>query len=66
MVPMDDAPAGAHSECVIVPVLRGLLVDAAERVGHEAGVIVTSGNPDGPSLGTLTWPGRSVVTAQSP
>lgn len=64
---MDDAgPIGARSEYVIVPDLRGLLVDAAEDVGHEAGVIVTSGNPDGPSLGTLTWPGRWVVTRQSP
>ena len=66
MVAMDDAAVGAHSEYVIVPDLRGLLVDAAEGVGHDAGVIVTSSDTDGPSLGALTWPGRWVVTSQSP
>jgi PASTA domain len=49
-----------------VPDLVGMFVREARSVGHRAGVVVTSADLDGPPLGTLTWPGTWVVTAQRP
>lgn len=51
---------------VEVPNLIGLTVRAARKVGHDAGLVVTSTDVDGPPLGALTWPGTWVVTAQHP
>lgn len=52
-----------HTE---VPHLVGLTVRQARTTGHDAGVVVTSRDLDGPPLGELTWPGTWVVTAQDP
>ena len=49
-----------------VPHLVGLTVPEARERGHEAGVVVTSRDVDGPPLGALTWPGTWVVTGQAP
>jgi hypothetical protein len=51
---------------VAVPLLVGLTVREARRVGHDGGVVVTSADADGPPLGALTWPGIWIVTAQRP
>lgn len=49
-----------------VPHLVGLTVNQARKTGHEAGVVVTARDVDGPPLGALTWPGTWIVTAQDP
>jgi hypothetical protein len=51
---------------VEVPNLIGLPVSIARKIGHDAGVVVTTKDLDGPPLGALTWPGTWVVTAQDP
>jgi len=51
---------------VTVPLLTALTVREARRVGHNSGVVVTSADADGPPLGTRTWPGTWIVTAQRP
>jgi len=51
---------------VEVPDLIGLTVADARHAGHHAGLVVVSADPDGPPLGSLTWPGTWVVTAQHP
>jgi hypothetical protein len=51
---------------VAVPILAGMTVREARRVGHDSGVVVTSADIDGPPLGALTWPGTWIVTAQRP
>lgn len=61
---MDRNPAGVAR--VTVPLLVGMTVREARRVGHEGGVVVTSADIDGPPLGALTWPGTWKVTAQRP
>jgi hypothetical protein len=60
----DTAPASAAQ--AEVPHLVGLTVPEARLAGQQAGVVVTSADPDGPPLGALTWPGTWVVTAQHP
>ncbi|MEV7009934.1 PASTA domain-containing protein [Streptosporangium sp. NPDC051022] len=49
-----------------VPDLVGLTVHVARQTGHDAGLVVTSRDVDGPPLSVLTWPGTWVVTAQHP
>jgi len=39
-------------------------VRLARNAGHQAGVVVVSGNVDGSPLGGLRWPGVWIVTAQ--
>lgn len=51
---------------VTVPDLVGLEVPQARRLADSLDLFITSGNPDGPPIGALTWPGRWVVTAQRP
>jgi hypothetical protein len=51
---------------VEVPNFIGLTVPVAREIGHEAGVVVTAKDLDGPPLGALTWPGTWIVTAQDP
>ena len=55
------------SDLVVVPKFVGLPVLEARSLASSAHLVLTSGTPDGPPLGAaLTWPGRSVVTAQRP
>ena len=51
---------------VAVPDLVGLEVRQARGVADSFDLFITSGNPDGPPISALTWPGRWVVTAQRP
>jgi hypothetical protein len=51
---------------VQVPLLLGMAVRQARTTGHQAGVVVVSADIDGPPLGSLTWPGVWIVTAQRP
>ncbi len=51
---------------VTVPDMVGLMVTDARKVAWEAGVVIAAGDPDGPPVGALTWPGVWVVTAQAP
>ncbi|GAA2816884.1 PASTA domain-containing protein [Crossiella cryophila] len=53
-------------DMVEVPNLVGLTVPIARGLGHDAGLVVTGPDLDGPALGALTWPGTWVVTAQNP
>lgn len=55
-----------HAGQVELPDFVGLTVPVARKWGHDVGVVVTSVNLDGPPLGTLTWPGTWIVTAQEP
>jgi hypothetical protein len=55
-----------RADLVRVPSLVGMVVRNARNVGHQAGVVVVSGDIDGPPLGALTWPGLWIVTAQRP
>ena len=50
----------------VVPDLVGLLVSQSRDVGHDAAVVVTSSQLNGPPLGALTWPGRWSVVGQEP
>lgn len=61
---MSDKPQAVAS--VPVPNLVGLQVGDARALGHDSGVVVTSADPDGPSLGALSWPGRWLVDGQNP
>ena len=54
------------SERVVVPQFIGLPILHARGLANVAEVILTSGEPDGPPLGSRTWPGRWVVTEQDP
>jgi hypothetical protein len=56
----------APSEQVAVPDLVGLEVRQALSVADSLNLFVTSGNPDGPPIRALTWPGRWMVVAQRP
>jgi hypothetical protein len=51
---------------VEVPNFIGLTVPIARQIGHDTGIVITAKDLDGPPLGTLTWPGTWVVTAQEP
>lgn len=62
----DTRPVERTGQFAEVPDLRGLVVSAARETGHEAGLVVTSSDLDGPPLGALTWPGRWVVIEQTP
>lgn len=57
---------GPESAALVkVPDVLGLEVAVAQKTAWAAGVVLTSGDPDGPALRTLTWPGVWIVTAQS-
>lgn len=62
---MTQPGAKWRGECE-VPDLVGLTVPVARNVGHDAGFVVTAVDANGPPLGTLTWPGTWIVTAQHP
>ena len=57
--------AGPSAE-VALPDLVGLEVRRARGVADSLNLFITSGNPDGPPISALTWPGRWVVTSQRP
>ena len=51
---------------VIVPDLVGQPVHIAREIAADVGLALASGDPDGPGLGSRTWPGLFWVTAQDP
>jgi len=51
---------------VVVPDLIGMVVADAREAGHEAGVVVTAHDLDGPPLAALTWPDLWLVATQDP
>jgi hypothetical protein len=53
-------------QTVDTPNVVGVVVAEAVELGREAGVVVTSGQLDGPPLAALTWPGLWLVEAQDP
>ena len=62
---MERGDSGGAGQ-VQVPLLIGMDVRTARTTGHRAGVVVVSADVDGPPLGSLTWPGVWMVTAQRP
>ncbi len=58
--------ARSAPQSVVVPDFVGLSIQSARGVANSADVVLTSGRPDGPPLGALTWPGNWVVTGQDP
>ena len=46
--------------------MLGLDVHDARAKCNELRLVLVSTNVDGPPLGALTWPGRWIVTQQSP
>ena len=56
----------SERQMVIVPDLVGQPVHIAREMAAEVGVGLASGDPDGPGLGSRTWPGLFWVTAQEP
>ena len=54
------------TEPVVVPDLVGQPVHVAREVAARTGLGLASGNPDGPGIGSLTWPGYYRVTGQEP
>ncbi|AEW98371.1 PASTA domain-containing protein [Streptantibioticus cattleyicolor] len=59
-------PGPANADEVTVPDIVGLTVTRARAVAWEAGLVVTTDDPDGPPVRALTWQGVWVVTAQHP
>lgn len=51
---------------VVVPQFVGLHIRDARGLANAVDVVLTSGDPDGPPLGSLTWPGQWFVTGQQP
>lgn len=56
----------AEREMVIVPDLVGRPVHLAREAAVDIGLGLASGDPDGPGIGSRTWPGLFWVTAQDP
>jgi len=55
-----------RTSTVIVPDLVGQAVDIANEEATDVGLVLSGGDPDGPSLRARTWPGLFWVTAQDP
>jgi len=53
-------------EMVPVPDLVGQPVDIASEMAAAVGLVLSSGDPDGPGIRSRTWPGLFWVTAQDP
>ena len=49
-----------------VPDLVGLTVGEAREACNAVGLVIASGDLDGPALSALSWPGRWNVIVQSP
>lgn len=56
----------AERETVAVPDFVGQPVHIARAAAAEIGLGLSGGDPDGPGIGSLTWPGLFWVTAQDP
>jgi len=56
----------AERPTVTVPDLVGQPVDIASEIAAAIGLVLSSGDPDGPSIHSRTWPGLFWVTAQDP
>lgn len=56
--------AGALGGWAVVPHLMGLPFAAAREMATAAGVVLTSGAPDGPPMEAMAWPGTWAVTRQ--
>ena len=54
------------AEMVIVPELVGQHVRIARDVAATFGLDLSSGDPDGPGIGSRAWPGLFWVTRQEP
>lgn len=54
------------AELVVVPDFVGQPVHIARDVASKAGLSLASGDPDGPGIGSRTWPGLFWVTEQDP
>ncbi|MEV7694007.1 PASTA domain-containing protein [Microbacterium sp. NPDC089189] len=54
------------AETVIVPDLVGQPVHVARDAAATVGLGLASGDPDGPGIGSRTWPGLFWVTSQEP
>ena len=54
------------AEMVIVPELVGQPVHIARDMAAAVGLGLASGDPDGPGIGSRTWPGLFWVTEQDP
>ena len=54
----------AEPKTVTVPDLVGQPVDIATETAAEVGLLLSSGDPDGPGIRSRTWPGLFWVTAQ--
>ena len=55
-----------HADEVVVPDVRGLVVDDARGIAGLAGVVLAPPEPDGPPLAALTWRKPVVVLTQDP
>ena len=51
---------------VTVPDLVGQPVDIASEMAAAIGLVLSSGDPDGPGIRSRAWPGLFWVTAQNP
>lgn len=56
----------AELEVVTVPDFVGQPVHIAREAATRIGLGLASGDPDGPGLGSRTWPGLFWVTSQDP
>lgn len=54
------------AEMVTAPDLVGQPVHIAREIAAMVGLGLASGDPDGPGLGSRTWPGLFWVTSQEP
>ena len=57
---------GSPADDVLVPDVRGMVVDDARVVAGLAGVVLAPPDPDGPPLAALTWRLPVVVATQDP
>lgn len=53
-------------QSVTVPRLVGQPVHIAREMAARMGLGLSSGDPDGPGIGSRTWPGLFWVTSQDP
>jgi len=56
----------AERPVVAVPDLVGQPVDIASEMAAAIGLVLSSGDPDGPGIRSRSWPGLFWVTAQDP
>ena len=59
-------PREPSADDVVVPDVRGLVVDDAGAIAAAAGVVLAQPDADGPPLAALTWRRPVVVLTQDP